>query len=95
MDNTRGLATKPAVIIGGGARNFWLGFGGVQFKGGQWSGRARGQSYSGSFSWQDDQAIANLKKLQPSVIINNRTNAPADFSDREGDKALVLLDGSA
>ena len=57
----------------------WLGFGGVQFKGGQWTGRPRGQHYSGSFSWQDDQAIANLRKLQPSVIINSRTDAPADF----------------
>jgi alpha-L-fucosidase len=75
-----------------GGGESWLGFGGVQFKGGQWSGRTRGQSYSGSFSWQDDQAIANLKKLQPSVIINNRTDAPADFRDREGDKALGDFD---
>jgi alpha-L-fucosidase len=75
-----------------GGGESWLGFGGVQFKGGQWSGRPRGQIYSGSFSWQDDQAIANLKKLQPSVIINNRTDAPADFRDREGDKALGDFD---
>ena len=54
----------------------WLGFGGVAFKGG-WKGRERGQHYSGSFSWQDDQVVDNLRKLQPSIIINGRTDAPA------------------
>jgi len=75
---------------GGGAD--WLGFGGVAFKSGQWTARPRGQHYSGSFSWQDDQAVANLRKLQPSVIINNRTDAPADFRSREGDRALGEFD---
>jgi alpha-L-fucosidase len=69
----------------------WLGFGGVGFKGG-WSGRPRGQHYSGSFSWQDDQAVGNLRKLQPSIIINGRTGAPADFQSREGDRAMGSFD---
>ena len=65
----------------------WLGFGGVTFKG-NWHGRPRGERYTGAFSWQDDEAVNNLRKLQPSIIINNRTDAPADFRSREGDKAL-------
>jgi alpha-L-fucosidase len=64
----------------------WLGFGGIGFKGG-WKGRERGQHYSGSFSWQDDQVVDDLRKLQPTIIINGRTDAPADFRLREGDKA--------
>ena len=53
--------------------------------------RPRGQRYSGSFSWQDDQR-RRPEKLQPSIIMNDRTDAPADFRDREGDKALGDFD---
>jgi alpha-L-fucosidase len=67
----------------------WLGFGGVTFQGGGgWHGRPKGERYSGSFSWQDDQAVGNLRKLQPSIILNDRTDAAADFRSREGDQAL-------
>ena len=69
----------------------WLGFGGVNFKG-QWQRRPRDQHYAGTFSWQDDQAVANLRKLQPSIIINDRTDAPADFLSREGDGAMGKFD---
>ena len=69
----------------------WLGFGGVGFKGG-WNARPRGQHYSGSFSWQDDRAVGNLRKLQPSIVINGRTDAPADFQSREGDRAMGSFD---
>jgi alpha-L-fucosidase len=65
----------------------WLGFNGVNFKGG-WQARPKGQHYTGSFSWHDDQAIDNLRKIQPSIIINDRTDAPADFQSREGDQAM-------
>jgi alpha-L-fucosidase len=65
----------------------WLGFGGVQFKG-NWHARPKGEHYTGSFSWQDEDAVGNLRKLQPSIIINDRTDAPANFLSREGDKAL-------
>jgi alpha-L-fucosidase len=65
----------------------WLGFGGVSFTGG-WHARPKGQRYTGSFSWQDDEAVANLRKLQPSIILNDRTDAAADFRSREGDRAL-------
>ena len=71
-----------------GGANEWLGFGGVRFTNGQWSARPRNEPYKGAFSWNDDQAVADLKRLQPSIIINDRTDAPADFRDREGDAAL-------
>jgi len=66
----------------------WLGFGGVHFGGGGWSGRPKDQRYSGSFSWQDQEAVDDLRKLQPSVIVNDRTDAAADFRSREGDAKL-------
>jgi alpha-L-fucosidase len=65
----------------------WLGFNGVNFKGG-WKARPKGQHYAGSFTWQDDQAVGNLRELQPSIILNDRTDAPADFLSREGDQAM-------
>jgi alpha-L-fucosidase len=74
---------------GGGAD--WLGFGGVEFKGG-WRARPKDQRYTGSFSWQDDQAVGNLRMLQPSIITNDRTDAPADFRSREGDGAMGDFD---
>jgi alpha-L-fucosidase len=72
----------------------WLGFGGVTFKGG-WHARPKGERYTGSFSWQDDEAVNNLRKLQPYIIINNRTDAAADFKSREGDKALGDFDNQS
>lgn len=65
----------------------WLGFNGVNFKNG-WAARPKGEHYTGSFSWQDEQVIDNLRRLQPSIIINDRTDAPADFQSREGDQAM-------
>jgi len=70
---------------GGGAN--WLGFGGVQFKG-KWQARPKGENYAGGFSWKDEEAVSNLRKLQPSIIVNDRTDAPADFRSREGDGAM-------
>lgn len=69
----------------------WLGFGGVNFKG-QWQRRPRDQHYPGTFSWQDNEAVAHLRKLQPSIILNDRTDAPADFLSREGDGAMGQFD---
>jgi alpha-L-fucosidase len=56
----------------------WLGFNGIAFKGG-WKARPKDQHYAGSFTWQDDQAVGNLRKLQPSLILNDRTDAPPTF----------------
>jgi len=74
-----------------GGETDWLGFGGVEFKG-RWQARPAGEHYTGTFSWQHDQAIGNLRKLQPSIIINNRADVPADFQSREGDQALGDFD---
>jgi alpha-L-fucosidase len=70
---------------GGGAN--WLGFGGVHFKGG-WHARPKDENYTGTFSWKDEEALSSLRSLQPSVIVNDRTDAPADFRSREGDGAM-------
>jgi alpha-L-fucosidase len=75
-----------------GGETSWLGFGGVNFTNGAWRGRPAGQHYAGSFSWGHDEAIAELRRLQPSVIINNRTDAPAEFVSREGDRAMGGFD---
>ncbi len=69
----------------------WLGFGGVNFKG-HWQARPREQRYTGQFSWQDAEAVDNLRKKQPSIIINDRTDADADFRSREGDGAMGNFD---
>lgn len=71
-----------------GGDEHWLGFGGLRFVNGQWGARPAGEPYKGSFSWQDSVAVGNLRRLQPSIIINDRTAAPADFRNREGDGAL-------
>ena len=65
----------------------WLGFGGVNFKGG-WKARPKGEHYSGPFNWRDQEAVNNLRQSQPSIIINDRTDAAADFRSREGDGRL-------
>jgi len=74
-----------------GGGNEWLGFGGVQFKG-KWQARPLDQPYTGKFDWQDDQVIGFLRQKQPNIIINDRTDAPADFRSREGDGALGKFD---
>lgn len=78
---------KLDIVWFDGGGGDWLGFGGVTFQGG-WHARPKEQRYSGAFSWQDDEAVGNLRKLQPSVIVNDRTDAAADFRSREGDGAL-------
>jgi Alpha-L-fucosidase len=76
-----------------GGGNEWLGFGGVEFAGGAgWHARPKNQPYKGSFDWQDGKTVAHLRELQPQIIINDRTNAPADFRSREGDGALGGFD---
>lgn len=74
-----------------GGGNEWLGFGGVNFKG-KWQDRPRDQPYTGKFDWQDNQIVGLLREKQPGIIINDRTDAPADFRSREGDGALGKFD---
>lgn len=74
-----------------GGGNEWLGFGGVQFNG-HWHARPPDQPYTGKFDWHDKQIVGYLRKMQPNIIINDRTDAPADFRSREGDGALGKFD---
>lgn len=74
-----------------GGGNEWLGFGGVRFRG-HWEGRPLDQPYAGKFDWQDNQVVGYLREKQPNIIINDRTDAPADFRSREGDGALGKFD---
>ena len=74
-----------------GGGNEWLGFGGVHFNG-KWQDRPRDQPYTGRFDWQDAEVVGVLREKQPSIIINDRTDAPADFRSREGDGALGKFD---
>lgn len=67
---------------GGGEQ--WLGFGGIEFDGAKWRSRERGKPYNGAFSWQDDLVTGGLRQLQPQILINDRTSAPADWRTREG-----------
>ena len=75
-----------------GGANEWLGFGGVEFTGSGWRARPKDKPYSGAFDWNDDATVAHLRKLQPGIVINDRTDAPADFRSREGDGALGNFD---
>ncbi len=38
------------------------------------------------------KTVTHLRQLQPGLILNDRTNAPADFRSREGDGALGDFD---
>lgn len=75
-----------------GGANEWLGFGGVEFSGSGWHARPKDQPYAGKFDWQDAKTVAHLRALQPQILVDNRTDAPADFLTREGDGALGDFD---
>jgi alpha-L-fucosidase len=75
-----------------GGGDEWLGFGGAEFTGGGWRARPKDKRYSGTFDWQDVKTVGNLRQLQPGIILNDRTDAPADFRSREGDGALGDFD---
>lgn len=75
----------------GGGKN-WLGFGGVEFNKGVWARRPRDKPYSGRFDWQDDDVVGRLRAAQPGIIINDRTDAPADWQSREGINRLGEYD---
>ncbi|HEX7727895.1 MAG TPA: alpha-L-fucosidase [Terracidiphilus sp.] len=78
---------KLDVLWFDGGGNEWLGFGGLEW-GGSWHTRPKDQPYTGTFDWQDTKTVAHLRALQPEIVINDRTDAPADFRSREGDGAL-------
>jgi alpha-L-fucosidase len=71
-----------------GGGNEWLGFGGIERGDNGWTTRPKQKPYRGPFDWKDKATVAHLRALQPEIVINDRTNAPADFRSREGDGAL-------
>jgi alpha-L-fucosidase len=83
---------KLDVLWFDGGANEWLGFGGVEFTGSGWRARPKDKPYTGPFDWNDDATVAHLRKRQPGIVINDRTDAPADFRSREGDGALGNFD---
>lgn len=74
-----------------GGGNEWLGFGGIHFTG-RWQARPPDQPYTGKFDWQDEKVVGVLREKQPSIVINDRTDAAADFRNREGDGAMGKFD---
>jgi alpha-L-fucosidase len=66
-----------------GGGNEWLGFGGIEFHNGKWRSRPDDKPYADKFDWRDDETIAHLRKLQPEIIIDDRTDAAADYRIRE------------
>ncbi|HEU5458079.1 MAG TPA: alpha-L-fucosidase, partial [Terracidiphilus sp.] len=79
---------KVDILWFDGGGDEWLGFGGVEFRNGTWQGRPKSEPYQGGFDWHDSEIVQHLRALQPDIVINDRTDAPADFRSREGDHAL-------
>ncbi|KAA6463264.1 glycoside hydrolase family 29 [Acidobacteria bacterium AB60] len=79
---------KLDVLWFDGGGDEWLGFGGLEWGGQGWHARAKDKPYSGAFDWHDAEVVSHLRAAQPGIVINDRTNAPADFRSREGDGAL-------
>ena len=71
-----------------GGGDEWLGFGGIEHGSSGWMSRPRNKPYTGKFDWQDVKTVSHLRELQPDIVTNDRTDAPADFRSREGDRAL-------
>ena len=90
-DLARNYGPIDLLWFDGGGRN-WLGFGGVEFNKGVWARRPRDKPYSGRFDWQDDEVVGRLRAAQPGIIINDRTDAPADWHSREGINRLGEYD---
>jgi alpha-L-fucosidase len=82
-DLARNYGPIDLLWFDGGGKN-WLGFGGVEFNKGAWRRRPLDKPYSGRFDWQDDDVVSGLRTAQPGIIINDRTDAPADWHSREG-----------
>ena len=90
-DLARNYGPIDLLWFDGGGKN-WLGFGGVEFNKGVWARRPRNKPYSGRFDWQDDEVVGRLRAAQPGIIINDRTDAPADWHSREGINRLGEYD---
>lgn len=76
-----------------GGETDWLAFGG-DWQGPAWRKRPAGRHYHGRFDWQHDRVYARLRRLQPSLVINNRADMPEDFHSRETEHALGDFDAT-
>ena len=83
---------KLDVVWFDGGGDEWLGFGGLEWGSSGWGTRPKDKPYNGTFDWHDVETVSHLRKLQPDIVINDRTNAPADFRSREGDGALGVFE---
>jgi len=92
MDELARHYGKIDILWFDGGANEWLGFGGVEFSGPGWHARPKDQPYSGKFDWQDVATVSRLRELQPQILVDNRTDSPADFLTREGDGAIGGFD---
>jgi len=90
-DLARNYGPIDLLWFDGGGKN-WLGFGGVEFSKGVWRRRPPDKPYSGRFDWQDEDVVSRLRAAQPGIIINDRTDAPADWHSREGVNRLGEYD---
>lgn len=91
MEQLMGNYGPLDVIWFDGGETDWLNFG-ADWKGAEWKKRPREQHYAGGFSWEHDKVHAQLRRLQPQVLINGRADMPEDFRSREGDGALGGFD---
>ena len=74
-----------------GGESDWLNFG-ADWAGANWQKRPKDKHYKGRFDWQHKDVYANIRRLQPNVIINGRADMQEDFRSREGDGALGDFD---
>ena len=75
----------------GGGEN-WLGFGGLEWKRNSWKLREKGRPYRGGFSWKDDEINGEVRRLQPNLVLNDRTRTLADFKTRENEARIGDFD---
>lgn len=73
---------KLDVLWFDGGNDGWLSFGGEWHRA-KWRKREKGRPRKDDFSWRSKEVYAELRRLQPDVVINNRIDAPSDFHTRE------------
>ncbi len=75
--------SKVDILWYDGGEDNWLGHGGIVWSGGQWKSRGFDKPYKGSFSWEPVKLNTMVRKLQPTVVISERSGWMGDFSTRE------------
>ena len=76
---------KVDILWYDGGEDNWLGFGGLMWnlaKGG-WYTRGFEEPYSGKFSWELIRLNTMVRKLQPNIVISQRSGWMGDFETQE------------